>query len=110
MEEETTLTVHEPYVEDLITENKVKLPTIKEPPILYKISTEQKNKSTSNILTDYEYAQCISIRASEIERGHKIFTDYKGLYKPIDIAKKEFHEGKTPLILVRTIKTINDKR
>lgn len=70
----------------------------------YTLVTEQRNRSTINILTEYEYTQCISIRASEIERGHKIFTDYKGLDNPIAIAKKEFNEGNTPMSLIRIIK------
>ncbi len=80
------------------------------PKIYYIVDTPQNKKTTSAILTEYEYSKCIGLRASQIERGGKIFTDYTGLTNPIDIAIKEFREKKTPLTLVRQCRDINNSR
>ena len=59
------------------------------------------DKITSNILQLPEMCEAIGIRASQIEVGSPIFTDYGTLNNPIDIAKKEFFDRKTPVLLQR---------
>ena len=83
---------------------------IKKKKIFHIQETEQENKITNNILTEYEYSKCIGLRASQIEKGGKIFTNYDNLSNPIDIAVKEFKEKKTPLVLVRHIRNEDDKK
>ena len=51
-----------------------------------------------NRLTAYEKCQIIGKRASDIQNGAKILTDYKGLLNPLLIAEKEYKEGKIPSI------------
>lgn len=66
-------------------------------------------RKTNNVLSTYEFTQCISLRATAIENGSTIYTDYTGLHDPIKIAMKEFYEKKIPYILVRKVKCDNNK-
>lgn len=64
------------------------------------------NKSTrkmSPFITIYEKMRLIGIRAEQISTGAPVFTDVGELDNPIEIAKKELAEGKTPLIVRRRI-------
>lgn len=94
--------------EQLLTDDKE--PLYKRGKLFYIQDTEQEKRITQCILTEYEYSECIGLRASLIERGGKIFCDYTGLTNPIDIAKKEFKEKKAPLVLVRRIRDVNNNR
>lgn len=58
---------------------------------------------TSEIIQLPELVEAIGIRCSEIENGSPVFCDYDGLNDPIDIAKKEFFDRKSPLLLQRQI-------
>lgn len=78
--------------------------------IFYTHNVEQENRITSPILSEYEFSKVIGIRATQIENGGRIFTDYTGLTNPTHIAIKEFKEKKTPLILVRFIRNVNNIR
>lgn len=69
-----------------------------------KIIIPNDQRITSDILTKFEYARVLAIRATHISKGMTVFTDYKGLFKEKDIALKELNEGKCPLIINRVIK------
>ena len=56
---------------------------------------------TSEIMTSYEYTQVISIRASQIEKGSKIFIKNYSDENPIEIAKKEIEQKKSPMMITR---------
>jgi|JI8StandDraft_1071087.scaffolds.fasta_scaffold526443_1 DNA-directed RNA polymerase subunit K/omega len=58
---------------------------------------------TSEIIQLTELVEAIGIRTTEIERGSPVFTDYDSLSDPIAIARKEFYDRKSPLILQRQI-------
>jgi len=58
---------------------------------------------TSNILTIYEFVELISIRATQISNGSYIITDITGLSDPMEMAKKEILDNKTPLYIKRYI-------
>ena len=61
------------------------------------------NKTTSNIISKYEFCEAIGVRATQIERGAPVFTDVAKITNPIEMAKKEFFDRKSPLILERVI-------
>ena len=69
----------------------------------YKIIKAIPKHVSSNQITEFEIVECIGIRASQINKGSKVFTNYEGLSDPIDIAKKEFLDRKSPLILRRPV-------
>lgn len=58
---------------------------------------------TSEVMTRFEYAEVISIRAKQIENGGPIFTNIGNLTDPIDIAKQEIADKKCPLTIIRMI-------
>jgi hypothetical protein len=60
-------------------------------------------RRTKDMLTRAEISEIISIRADQISKNTIVFTDCTGLTDPIDMAKKEFNDRKTPLILQRRI-------
>lgn len=60
-----------------------------------------KDRITSEVMTKFEYAEVISIRAKHIEDGDQPFTDVGDLQDPIDMAKKEIADKKCPLSIVR---------
>jgi len=64
------------------------------------------NYISSNMIRKTEVARLLSIRASQIERGQPVYCDIIGLSDPIEMAKKEFQERRTPLILRRRIKEL----
>lgn len=61
-------------------------------------------RTTSHILQHFEKTEAIGIRISQIEDGSPVFTDVTGLTSPIDMAHKEFNDGKNPLILQREVR------
>jgi DNA-directed RNA polymerase I, II, and III subunit RPABC2 len=61
------------------------------------------DRKTSEIIQLTELVEAIGIRTTEIERGSPVFTDYDGLSDPIEIARKEFYDRKSPLILQRQV-------
>lgn len=60
-----------------------------------------KDRITSEVMTKFEYAEAISIRAKQLEDGDQPFTDVGDLQDPIDMAKKEISDKKCPLSIVR---------
>ena len=61
------------------------------------------NRITSEIMTKFECAQVISVRAKQIENGGTCFTDTQELSDPIEMARKELFDKKCPLDVVRGI-------
>ena len=69
--------------------------------IIYKLPED---RITSEVMTKYELAEVISIRARQLELNNNIvFVDVDNLTNPLDIAKKEILEKKCPLSIVRMI-------
>jgi DNA-directed RNA polymerase subunit K/omega len=58
-------------------------------------------RTTSQIMTLEEYTEAVGIRATEIENGTPVFTDVSGMICPIEMAKKEILDGKSPYKLIR---------
>lgn len=69
--------------------------------IVYIVPANQ--RITSEKLSDYEIAELINVRATNISKGGKIFTNIEGLYDPIEMAKKELLDRKCPLYIKRNI-------
>lgn len=59
------------------------------------------DRTTSQIMTLEEYTEAVGIRATEIENGTPVFTDVSGMTCPIEMAKKEILDGKSPYKLIR---------
>jgi len=58
-------------------------------------------RTTSQIMTLEEMTEAVGIRATEIENGARCFTDVTGYTCPIEMAKKEILDGKSPYKLIR---------
>ena len=82
----------------------VKLNRVKTPKqIVIKIVAPD-DRVTSEIITLPEMTEAIGIRCSEIENGAPCFAaDVEGYISPIDRARKEFLDRKSPLIIQRAI-------
>lgn len=61
------------------------------------------DRITSNVIQLLEQTEAIGIRATQIEQGSPVFTSVESLSDPILMAKKEFYDRKSPLILERAI-------
>jgi len=61
------------------------------------------HRKTSEQMTKFEYTEILSHRAKQIEDGGPIFVDAHDLTDPLDIARREIHQGKCPLSIVRAI-------
>lgn len=71
------------------------------------IVTEPDKRITDNYMSRFEKTRCIAIRTEQIAQSGKSFCDPKDIVhldSAIEIAKKEIETGKSPLIIVRTIK------
>lgn len=64
---------------------------------------------SSHIIQFTELVEAIGIRISQIERGSPVFTDVTGYTSPIAMSKKEFFDRKSPLKLVRSIESGDQK-
>lgn len=62
-------------------------------------------RTTSQIMTLEEMTEAVGIRATEIENGARCFTDVTGYTCPIEMAKKEILDGKSPYKLMREMST-----
>jgi len=62
-------------------------------------------RTTSQIMTLEEMTEAVGIRTTEIENGSPCFTDVTGYTCPIEMAKKELLDGKSPYKLVRVMST-----
>lgn len=61
------------------------------------------NRKTSEIMTMYEYTNIISQRAEQVNNGGICFTETEGVSDPIEMARKELHDKKCPLDVLRHI-------
>jgi hypothetical protein len=59
------------------------------------------DRTTSQIMTLEEMTEAVGIRITEIENGAPCFTDVTGYTCPIEMAKKELLDGKSPYKLIR---------
>lgn len=59
---------------------------------------------TSNVLNEQEKTEAIGLRATQIENASQPFTDVSGLSDPVEIARKEFYDRCSPLILCRDLR------
>lgn len=64
---------------------------------------DPENRVTSEVLTRFEYTEILSIRSKQIENGGMCYTDVSNISDPIEMAKKELHDKKCPLDLMRGI-------
>ena len=63
-----------------------------------------KNRRTLPILSKYEKAKIIGIRAQQISMGSYIYLDnLETLSNPLDVAKEELRQKRTPLLIRRNI-------
>ena len=58
-------------------------------------------RKTNPILTKYEKARILGIRAIQISKGAKPTVNIGNLHDALKIAEKEFNEGSIPLIVRR---------
>lgn len=65
------------------------------------IVTNKGDRKTNPILTKYEKARILGIRAIQISKGAKPTTNIGNLHDALKIAEKEFNEGNIPLIVRR---------
>lgn len=62
------------------------------------------DRITQNYLTTYERARIIGVRAEQIARGAPVYLDSRPVHSnPISLAEKELNEGRTPLLVRRTL-------
>jgi DNA-directed RNA polymerase subunit K/omega len=61
------------------------------------------DRMTSNIISKYEFARVLAVRAQQIERDNIVFTSIDGLIDAAEMAKKEIIDKKCPLAIVRRL-------
>lgn len=71
--------------------------------ILVNYDTLKVNNVTSNVMTKFEKAKVLGIRAQQISKGANPLTDTGNLTSVELIAAKELKEKKTPFILKRKV-------
>lgn len=64
---------------------------------------EATNRITSEIMTKFEYARVIAIRAKQLEKGGLAFTEIGNITDYKKIAEKEVYDKKCPLDLIRYV-------
>ena len=72
--------------------------------VIYEVVPPNERR-TSNIMSLYEYTEVVSVRASHLNEDPStpVFTDTKGCYDVISIAKKEIAERRCPFIIQRKV-------
>lgn len=68
-----------------------------------RILVDPNDRVTSNKMTDAEYTEVLSIRSTQIEKTSNVFTNVDGLIDPFEMAKKELHDRRCPLMISRNI-------
>lgn len=63
---------------------------------------ERKHRTTRPVLTYYEKVQVLSVRASQIAVGAKVFVSGAEDRNPLDIAKLELEQGLIPFVIIRS--------
>jgi len=61
------------------------------------------DRRTSEVMTKFELCEVISIRAKQLEKSNKVFTDVGDITDPLEMAKKEIIDKKCPLSIVRML-------
>lgn len=61
------------------------------------------NRETSNMMTEFELTEVVSIRAQQIVEGCKPFVDIGDETNPIEIAKMEIKQKKCPMMIQRRV-------
>jgi hypothetical protein len=61
------------------------------------------DRLTSNVMSQAEVARAIAIRAEQITRDPSSYTDGGGLTRAQEIARKEFFDHRSPLVLRRCV-------
>lgn len=64
---------------------------------------KKNTKVTDPIMTPYEYAKLLSVRAKQLSVGSPLKVEWNGPYDPINIAKYEIEQRVCPLIIERHI-------
>ena len=67
------------------------------------IIVDPEKRKTSNIMTNYELTEAITIRASQLQKRFIPLTNVEGLTDAKDMAIKELKDGKSPLFLRRKV-------
>jgi DNA-directed RNA polymerase subunit K/omega len=62
---------------------------------------KDEQRITSDVLSKYELVELINIRATQISKGNRVFTDITGLRDPVSMAKKEIYDNQCPLLVKR---------
>lgn len=70
--------------------------------VVNNIIVPQDERSTSNIMSIFEFSNIIATRATEISKNGILFTSFKS-HDPIVLAKEELKEGKCPYIVQRIV-------
>lgn len=68
------------------------------------------NCMTTDILSEFEQTEIVSIRASQIAKYKNCFVDVSDLDDPVKMAKRELMMRKCPLQLKRPVGEIRDKK
>ncbi|EHY66038.1 DNA-directed RNA polymerases I, II, and III subunit RPABC2 [Nematocida ausubeli] len=87
----------EEHQEEILLEEADVDGRIKEP------EQEAEKRYTSPIMTKFERAKILGIRAQQISMSAPIMVEYGDETDPVEIAKKELKEKKTPLIVLRRL-------
>lgn len=94
------------YIEDNISFNTNEL----ENESSFELIVSSESRITSNTLTIYEMTELISVRAQQISQGSYVFVpDIEGINDPIEIAKLELLNNKSPLYIKREIGITKNK-
>jgi len=99
--DESKILTYSDYDEEEDIMNEPKYHSIKD--ILMNYDTLKVDNKTKNILTKFEKAKIIGIRAEQISQGAKPLTDVTGMINTIEMAEKELIENKTPFIIRRLV-------
>lgn len=73
---------------------------------IFKDAVEKKNRRTLPLLSKYEKAKIIGVRAQQIAMGSPIYlpdTDVGKFHSPMEIAQEELRQKRTPLLVRRTL-------
>jgi DNA-directed RNA polymerase subunit K/omega len=71
--------------------------------ILVNYDTLKLSNITKNVMTKFEKAKILGIRAQQIAKGAKPLVETDGMTSVEEIAKKELNHKKTPFILKRKV-------
>jgi DNA-directed RNA polymerase subunit K/omega len=101
MDDSKILTYSDYDEEDEIDNAEPKYHSIKD--VITNYDTIKTENKTKNILTKFERAKIIGMRAEQISQGAKPLTDVSGMVNVIQMAEKELTELKTPFIIRRKV-------